>query len=421
MANPGYVPRDPAAPGVDEPGPSIWTEPERKVAEIAIQELHRLSARPDLVPTSEALTRPEVQAEVMAAVRSRVAAQPSLPGLGEEPDLAEIVRRAAEGIAKGTIDIPRIVVMPKGKIVAGYQPFTLDLSGVRPARAGDTLWIQNLRSGDGREVLLKPEGTTGEEKRPEDYIVRHLIDFHDIDYAAHAELLYGLAGQAIGHLRSYLPADEVEPVLRQQGEALARLIHGQMQSHYHEGADEGYEATVHRGWTEIRPSAYTAVEGEPPRDFRQAPPDLSNIGRYIFGGFSRCLYPVQKFHSNPERILAVILEREAVRWFRPVPGQFQIRYRRGADHPEYIPDFVAELTDRIVMFEVKAKDETSDPEVKAKAEAARAWCAHATDYARSQGGKPWFYVIIPHDLVSENMFVDGLLQRAMLSIAVAPA
>lgn len=420
VANPGYAPRDPAAPGVAEPGPSIWSEAERKVAQIAIQELQRLSARPDLVPTSDALTRPEVQAEVMAAVRSRVAAQPSLPGLGDEADLVDIVRRAAEGIAKGTIDVPRIVVMPKGKVVAGFQPFALDLSGVRPARAGDTLWIQNLRSGEGRELLLKPEGSTGEEKRPEDYIVRHLIDFHDIDYRAHADLLYDLAGQTVAHLHSYLPGDEVEPVLRQQGEALARLIHGQMQAHYGEGADEGLEVTVHRGWTEIRPCAYTAIEGEAPRDYRQAPADLSSIGRHIFGGFSRCLYPVQKFHSNPERILAVIVEREAMRWFRPVAGQFQIRYRRGSDHPEYVPDFVAELTDRILMLEVKARNEVADPEVMSKAEAAATWCGHATDYAVSQGGKPWVYAVLPHDLVKENMSISALLGGALPSPPANP-
>lgn len=351
----------------------------------------------------------------MAAVRTRVAAPPTLPGLEDAPDLADIVRRAAEGIAAGTIDIPRIVVMPKGKVVAGFQPFTLDLSAVRPARAGDTLWIQNLRSGEGREMLLRPEGSTGEERRPEDYIVRHLIVFHDIDYAAHADLLYDLAGQTVAHLRSLLPPDDVEPILRQQGEALAALIHGQMQAHYHEGADEGYEVTVHRGWTAIRSCAYTAIEGEAPRDYRDAPQDLSNIGRTIFGGFSRCLYPVQKFHSNPERILAVVLEREAVRWFRPVAGQFQIRYRRGADHPEYIPDFVAELSDRVVMFEVKARNETSDPDVLAKAAAARSWCANASDHARAQGRKPWLYVVIPHDLLSESMSTTGLLQRAEMA------
>ena len=50
---------------------------------------------------------------------------------------------------------------------------------------------------------------------------------------------------------------------------------------------------------------------------------------------------MQKFHSDSERRLAVILERDALKWFKPVKGQFQIYYNSGADHPEYQPDFVA--------------------------------------------------------------------------------
>jgi type III restriction enzyme len=225
----------------------------------------------------------------------------------------------------------------------------------------------------------------------------------------------------VAHLSSNLAADEVEPVLRQHGELLARLIHGQMQDHYHEGAVEGYVVTVHRGWTEIRPCAHTAVEGEAPRDFLKAPPDLSAIGRYIFGGFSRCLYPVQKFHSNPERILSVIIEREAIGWFRPASGQFQIRYRRGADHPEYVPDFVAEPSDRVLMLEVKARNEIADPEVKSKAKAAVAWCRHARDYAALQGGKPWVYMVLPHDTIKEKMSFSGLFGGAATPMSDALA
>ena len=223
-------------------------------------------------------------------------------------------------------------------MTGGFRPSTVDLANIRPGKASDTLWLQNLRDGEVRALVLRPQTTSGAEKWPEDYIVRHLIDFHDIDYAAQADLLYGLAGQVVRHLQSYLPEEETEPVLRQQGEALAVLAHGQMQAHYAEAADEGYEATVHRGWTALKPSAYTAVEGEPPLDFRQKPADLGKIATCLFGGFRRCLYPVQKFHSNPERVLAVILDRDTLRWFRPVNGQFHPLPARGRSpriHPRF--------------------------------------------------------------------------------------
>jgi type III restriction enzyme len=59
------------------------------------------------------------------------------------------------------------------------------------------------------------------------------------------------------------------------------------------------------------------------------------MARYLFGGFAKCLYPIQKFQSNTERMVAVILERKALKWFRPAKGQFQIYYRWNGEHLEY--------------------------------------------------------------------------------------
>ena len=44
------------------------------------------------------------------------------------------------------------------------------------------------------------------------------------------------------------------------------------------------------------------------------------MAKYLFGGFERCLDPVQKFDSDAERKLAIILERDALKWFRPARG-----------------------------------------------------------------------------------------------------
>jgi type III restriction enzyme len=417
VSRPNYAPPDPQEPSYAREGAAVYTPAERAVADIVVQELHRMSANRAMAPTSAALSAAAVQAQVVQAVQSRMTTQLALPGVEVGPDVMAIVAQVTQSLVNGMIDIPRIVVTPKGRVLAGFRPFTLDLAGVRPSSAADTLWVQNLNDGVGNQVVLSAEQTGGEEVRLEDYLVRHLIDFKDVDYMTHADLLYDLAGQTVRHLKTYLPDDEVEPVLRQQGEALSRLIHGQMQAHYEEGADEGYEATVHRGWTELKPCAYTIAAGESPRDFRQAPPDLGRIGTYLFGGFRKCLYPVQKFDSNPERILSVILDRDVDRWFRPNTGQFQIRYRRGSDHPEYVPDFVAETASALVMLEVKASNQLTDAEVKAKAEAAREWASHATKYSSQNGGKPWVYVMLAHDTLQENMSFDGLTQAAFKALA----
>ena len=128
--------------------------------------------------------------------------------------------------------------------------------------------------------------------------------------------------------------------------------------------------------------------GESPRDFRQASPDLSRIGIHLFGGFRKCLYPVQKFDSNPKRILSVILDGDVDHWFRPNTDQFRIRYRRGSDHLEYVPDFVDETASAPIMLEVKASNQLAESEVKAKADAAREWASHTPKYTSENGGKP---------------------------------
>ena len=135
------------------------------------------------------------------------------------------------------------------------------------------------------------------------------------------------------------------------------------------------------------------------------------MSRYIFVGFKRCLYHEEKFQSDAERKLAVILDRESEKWFKPAKGQFQIYYKQGADHSEYQPDFVAETGDCIYMLEPKAKNEMEDPVVLAKRDVAVTWCKQASDHAATCGGKLWKYALIPHDAIAENMTLRGLAEQ----------
>jgi type III restriction enzyme len=184
-----------------------------------------------------------------------------------------------------------------------------------------------------------------------------------------------------------------------------------MQEHYWEETVE-YEVQIKKGFSELKPHrSYTQVAGESMRDFRQSPPDKSNMARYLFTGFARGLYSEEKFHSEAERVMAVILDRESLKWFKPAKGQFQIFYKWGADHPEYQPDFVAETDDTIYMLEPKDRRLMDDPEVLAKRDVAVTWCQHASAHAASYGGKPWKYLLIPHDAIAENMSLKGLADR----------
>lgn len=87
---------------------------------------------------------------------------------------------------------------------------------------------------------------------------------------------------------------------------------------------------------------------------------------------------------------------------KPAKGDFRIYY---AHDDEYIPDFCAETKTTRYLCEPKAKDEMTDLVVLAKAQAASLWCRRATEHA---GGKPWKYLLIPHDAVDETKTLAGL-------------
>lgn len=390
--------------------PAVFNAEEQKIAQIAYDVIRKFESQPEKLPSVTYLQQPEVQAAVLKEVTNQYRpAQMELTGVTKQPDLAAVVAKTAEIVVQQTIDIPRILVVPKGEVKSGFKPFTLDLSTINYPAPDDELWIKHLRT-EQVDVVGLGRGSV-DEQRLEDYVVSGLIDFDDVAYDEHADLLYDLAEQVVGHLRGYLSVDDARKVLRLHQREIARFVHAQMQKHFWQDTSVDYEVVVTRGFTALRPSAYTAAAGEQPLDFRTSPADKSNMSKYLFGGFARCLYPVQKFQSDAERKLAVILEREALKWFKPAKSQFQIYYKWGADNPEYQPDFVAETKDRIFMLEPKAANQMMDEEVLAKRDAAVRWCQQASDHAHRHGGKPWTYVLIPHDIIAENMTLEGLAKQ----------
>ncbi len=164
-----------------------------------------------------------------------------------------------------------------------------------------------------------------------------------------------------------------------------------------------------KGFRVLRANNYTASADENERDFR-IPISIGQrdrIGSMVFGGFRRCLYPIQKFDSDPERRFAVVLENDedVLKWFKPSKGDFQIHYRRDES---YEPDFVVETKTAKLLCEPKQASEMEDEVVLAKADAAMTWCEHATKHAAENSGKPWHYLLIPHDAITENKTLTGL-------------
>lgn len=383
--------------------PIFATEAERKVAQVAYDVIRSFENKTDVAPTVASLQTKDVQAKVVAEVKRRLGPQPELPGM--ELDVAAVVAKTTEQVVLGTIDIPRIIVVPKDEVKSGFNAFKLDLQNMKFQAGTEDVVAQSLRTGEQERISLGRGGI--EEQRLEDYVVGGLVDFDDVSYDDHAELLYDLATQTVNHFKGYLKDEfEVRKVLRVYQKPIAAFIHTQMMDHFWEETT-GYDVEVSKGFTELRTSAYTASAKDTVLDYRQPPADRSRIAQYLFSGFEFGLYRLTKFQSDTERKFATILEREKVRWFRPAKGQFQIFYKVGNDHQEYLPDFVAELDDAILMIETKRESEVEDTVVQAKKKAAQTWCEHATAYSRKHSGKPWKYVLIPNTAVAENMTLRG--------------
>lgn len=392
-----------AAPMTQVLAPVFTTEAEKQAARVVMDVIGKYEVKRDLVPTSAALLNPDVQKEILAEVVERLKPMQGnlLAGADEsapELDLSVVVAKTTEIVIQQTIDIPRIAVVPTGEITTGFHPFKLDVSQLHLQPGQREIVGQMLRTNEqftlAAEVGLK-------EQRPEDYIVHALVDFDDVDYFTHADLLYDLSGQMVQHLRSYLSEDEAVSVLDRDRRLIAREIRAQMMANFWEEATE-YEVQVSRGFTELKPCNYTVTAGQTAHHFRETVVETSRIKQMLFGGFARCLYPLQKFDSDTERRFAIILERDTSKWFKPAKGQFQIYYKLGTEQPEYIPDFVAETDTTIFMVETKARADINTHEVQAKAAAAARWCKHASDHAATVGTKPWKYLLLPHDEIAES-------------------
>lgn len=381
-----YQPTHPTAP--------IFNAEQSKVAYATMNVIQTLSRQQSFVPNSAALNQEAVQAEIVKRVEAVVTPQQMELIATAGPSIAEIVKQTVSLVTKHTIDIPRILVKPKGAVNTGFKAFDLDVSKMNYQPSDQKLVGRGLQSG--REVTYG-QASNVIEPRLENYIVRDLINYDDVSYDDHADLIYDLAIQTVNHFRTYLSTDDdLHNVLSNHGKAIADNVHSQMLAHYYEDVSE-IEVVISQGFTPLKPSAITAAGDV--LTLAQLPAERSKIAQAVYGGFNKCAYNYQKFHSDTERVFASILERDAELWLRPVPGQFNIYYRNGVNESEYIPDFVATTATHNLIIETKKASDIETVEVQAKATAAIEWCTNATEYTAKHSGKPWKYLLIPHDAV----------------------
>jgi type III restriction enzyme len=128
----------------------------------------------------------------------------------------------------------------------------------------------------------------------------------------------------------------------------------------------------------------------------------------VFGGFTKSLYPAQKFDSDSERRFAIVLEddRDVVKWLKPPKGLLMIQY---AEDDNYNPDFIVETSSGLYLCEIKRASDVEAADVQKKAKAATQWCERAS----AVSDKQWHYALIPHNDVRINRTFMGLTNSAV--------
>ena len=312
-----------------------------------------------------------------------------------------------EKFIENVIEIP-IMTVQKEVFKAEYRWFDLDTRiGFDLPALQDELIRVSIGAGDKSVETIQIESGRKFDK-PINQIVNTLIDYDDIDYDENSELLYHLADQAIEAISSNLDdKDSLPKVINDFKKAIANSIYEQMKRHF-VMLSTGYVKPKVLPFVGIVEQNIKEIEGYGRTDYRNVIPP-SHLRKFIFTGYLKSYYTEYKFDSKTEQDFSFVIEndKKVLRWIRPAREQFSIYWSNGSKR--YEPDFIVETIDAIYMIETKAAVDITNDEVQQKKVAAEEYCRYASEYTAENGGKPWKYILLPHDTVDRTASFEYLI------------
>lgn len=371
-----------------------------------------LSTLPELntsVTSVQELSRDEIKQIAIEKFKERIASVPQ-----QTMFAAEMVREAesayetiVEEFARQIIEIPRITIQQSGEVRSGFRDFDLDTKNLQYKPASEEILRRTLREheddiviGKGRIVLDTPERI----------IVNELMNYPEIDYDEQADLLFKLAGQAVAHFGTYLSDDEIMNVVISHKKEIGKYIQSQLMEHFFCEAPT-YEKPVVRPFTKIEEHNFSKYTKDNIHHYTETITPTSAIPCKIFSGFLKACHDLYKFDSKTEKDFAALLEQDGkvLKWLRPAPTQFHIYWKNNSKR--YHPDFVVEADNALYLAETKKEGDVESADVQEKAQAALEYCHHATKHTVMHGGKPWKYLLIPHNAVLPNMTFEHMVLK----------
>ncbi|OVE73943.1 hypothetical protein BVX94_02395 [bacterium B17] len=359
------------------------------------------------VKSVQDLTRPEIKQLAVQRIKDRFQGDLFVEDRVKEAE--SHYEEVAKEFTKQIIEIPRIIIQQSDNVTSGFHDFTLDVMGLDPKPVSEEIRRQTLTDntiesihGQGRIV---PENL-------DNLIVNELINAPEVDYDECTDLLFSLANDALTKLRSYLGEDDLINVVQYHRRDIASFIYKQMVApeHFYCDAPE-YAEPIVRPFTQIEDHNLSKFSSDTLHDYTETITPTRAIPTKVFTGFKKACHDKYKFDSKTEKDFSCILENDddVLKWLRPAKKQFQIWWQNNSR--QYVPDFVVETEEVIYMVETKKEGDIETGEVQEKATAAAEYCKHASDFTTKNNGKPWTYVIIPHNAVLANMSLENLVTK----------
>ncbi len=352
------------------------------------------------------LNKPEVKQQVLEAVKTKLSSgQGNLFAENIVEEAQELYGKLVADFKNNIIEIPRMDLI-QGEVSASFDDFDLEADKFSYEQLNDEIIRMGLKDKSIDTIKVVSGVNFGS---PSKILISELLNYSEIDYDTNADLLHKLARQAVAKLESNLKeGEDIRKLMFQWRSLIANRVYNQMMQHFRLHEPEYIKPNV-RPFTKIEEWNFTTLLNAGRKDYRDENFPAAQVPKFVFSGFEKSCHFEYKFDSRTEQTFAFILEtdKEVIKWLRPAPNQFRIYWLH--NNRIYEPDFIAETADCIYMIEVKAANEMQDPEVQAKATAAIKYCNYATEFTAEYGGKPWKYVLIPHDKVAKNSSFKGIV------------
>lgn len=324
----------------------------------------------------------------------------------ENPIMAWLMHKTEKAhkaaIAK-FIPIPRIKITDAGVEEYVFVDFDIDLVNFTHVPIKNELLVQNLEDMQDRQ-RIKGGVIDFDGYNPKKIILEQLRAKPEIDYEKCSNLLFKLITQVCDHYESEYGESGMKNIVMMYKRDVANKIYNQMLQHFY--CENGFlqEEVVGTRTYNLRQS-YTYRER-----VKLYETYCEKIQSVLFDGIKKGVFSSAKFDSEPELILAKVLEgdNDVQNWLRPAPQEFNITYNHGHS---YEPDFVVETDAMIYLVEVKGEDKLNAPDVIAKKKRAVQYCVVASRWGQANGYKNWQYLFIPSKEVKINSSFMQLAKR----------